>query len=107
MRLKLVATIAFLLPISAIAAGYPSAECALSGDKASVVVIASNPGDVAYKCSASCRANVKGQRALERVECNFTLSKNAAEKAVCSHDGGAPKLYTEVSPTKFTCVPRN
>lgn len=108
MRFKVIATIAFtLLPLAAMAAGSPSAECTLNADKSSVVVMASNPSDTAYKCMASCRANVKGQRALERVECNFNLAKNAAEKAVCSRDGGAPKFYTEVSPTKYTCVPRN
>lgn len=104
---KLAAIIAFiLLPTAALAANYPSAECALSDDKSSVVVIASNPSDTAYKCMASCRANVKGQRAFERVECNFNLAKNAAEKAVCDQDAGG-KLFTEVSPTKYTCVPRN
>jgi hypothetical protein len=108
MLLRTIATIAFtLLPLAAIAAGFPSAECALNADKSSVVIIASNPSDTGYKCMASCRAKVNGQRALERVECNFNLARNAAEKTVCSRDGGAPKFYTEVSPTKHTCVPRN
>ena len=95
-----------LMPAVALAEGYPSVECTLSADRSSVVVIASNPGDTAYKCAAFCRVNTTGQRAISKVDCSFNLGKNAAEKAVCTKKGGGAGFYSAISPTKSTCVPR-
>ncbi|MDB5541176.1 MAG: hypothetical protein JWQ89_2903 [Devosia sp.] len=95
-----------LMPVSALSADYPHAECALDKDKSSVLIMASNPDDQSYKCMATCKASMTGQRAFKPIECNFNLPKNAAEKAVCDIDGGTPDFFTKVSPTRFTCVPR-
>lgn len=98
-----IVAVALLSPLPTWA--YPKATCTLSADKASVVVIGSNNTDVAYQCMAECRANVSGQRAIERVKCNFNLARNAAEKAVCEQKSSG-KAFTALSPTKMTCVPR-
>jgi hypothetical protein len=104
---KVLFSVAFvLLAGSAIAAGYPNAECRIGPDKLSLSVIASNPTDTAFSCVASCRANLKGQRAFQNVDCKFTLGKNAAEKVACTESTAAPKLFTAVAPIKFTCVPK-
>jgi len=95
-----------LLPTAALADDYPMAQCALNDDASSVIVTAANDSDLAYKCMVSCRANTTGQRAFTPITCNFNLSKNAKTKTVCTFDGGAPKFYSAISPTKYTCVPR-
>ncbi len=95
-----------LLAGSAIAADYPKAECRIGSDKLSLSVIASNPTNTAFSCVASCRGNLKGQRAFQKVDCNFNLGKNAAEKVVCTESTSAPKIFTAVAPIKFTCVPK-
>jgi hypothetical protein len=102
-----VAVMAVLMPVSALAVDYPKVKCLLSDDQSSVVVIASNPSDTSCKCTASCRANVTGQRALQRVECNFALSGNATEKTACTKKGGSPGFFSGISPTKFACAPKN
>ena len=100
------ALIVLLMSTPATALDHPSVECTLNADKSSVLVIGANPAGQSYQCMASCRANVTGQRALEPVECKFNLAAGAAEKTVCSSDGGAPKFYSAVSSAKYSCVPR-
>jgi hypothetical protein len=102
----LAAIIVLLTPTLAAAASYPDVECTLNGDKSSLVVVASNGSDKVYQCAAFCRFKVTGQRPLQQFDCQFRLGKNAAEKAVCTKKGGAPNFYSEISPTKSTCVPK-
>lgn len=89
-----------------LAAGYPNAQCTLNADKSSMVVVASNAGDGAYNCSATCKISIVGQRAFDPFKCNFSLRANAAEKVVCERKGSGPGHFTKVSPTRFACAPR-
>lgn len=93
--------------LTGVAVANPNVQCTFNADKSQVLMMGSNPGDTAFRCVASCRVTVAGQRALERFECNFNLAKNAGEKAVCDRKGGGPNFYTALSPTKMTCAPRN
>jgi hypothetical protein len=49
---------------------------------------------------------ITGQRAVQKFDCTFSLGKNAGEKVMCKQDGGSPNYFSEVLPTKSTCVPR-
>ena len=90
----------------AFAAGNLDAQCALSSDKSSMIVTASNPEAKSYQCTAFCRANMTGARQFDHLDCTFNLAKGAGEKTVCTKNGGKPNYYSQVLPTKWTCVPR-
>lgn len=105
--LKMIATVvAILMPMSSLAATSWMPTCALSEDKSALEVIASNPGDTKYYCQAWCRMKISGERALQKFDCSFSLPAKAGEKVMCSKDGGTPGYFSEVLPTKSTCVPR-
>lgn len=93
------------MPMTALgASGMPN--CVLNADKSALQVIASNPSDTSYYCQAWCRMKITGKRPVQNFACTFNLGKNAAEKVMCTSDGGAPNYFSEVLPTKSTCVPR-
>lgn len=100
-----VCMVGMLVPMTALGAT-GTLECVLNADKSALEVIASNPSDTSYYCQAWCRMKVTGERPVQRFDCTFNLGKNAAEKVVCKKDGGAPKFFSEVLPTRSTCVPR-
>lgn len=99
-----VAVALMLMPATAFASWMPN--CALSADKSTLEVTASNPSDTKYYCQAWCRMKITGQRAVQKFDCTFSLGKNAGEKVMCRQDGGSPNYFSEVLPTKSTCVPR-
>jgi len=103
--LRVIVAVALMLVPSAAFAGWMP-NCSLSEDKSTLEVIASNPSDTKYSCQAWCRMKLSGERAIQKFDCTFSLGRNAAEKVVCKQDGGAPGHFSEVLPTKSTCVPR-
>ena len=107
--LKLAATVllAWLAMSSlALAAGIVQAQCGLSSDKSSMIVTASNPESKPYECTAFCKAHITGARPFELLNCTFNIAKGAKARIVCTKKGGKPNYYSEVMPTRSTCVPR-
>lgn len=49
---------------------------------------------------------ITGERAIQKFDCTFNLGKNAASRVMCKQDGGTAGHFSEVLPTKSTCVPR-
>jgi len=88
------------------AANFGGPQCALSSDKSSIVVTASNAEAKSYTCTAFCRAHMTASRPLDNFNCTFNLAKGAAEKVVCTKKGGGANYYSDLLPTKATCVPR-
>ncbi|MDR3472543.1 MAG: hypothetical protein P4M09_12760 [Devosia sp.] len=88
------------------AASFGGPQCALSSDKSSIIVTASNPDAKSYRCTAFCRAHITASRPFDNFDCTFNLAKGAAEKVVCTKKGGKPNYYSDVLPSKATCVPR-
>jgi hypothetical protein len=107
--LRFAATVSFVwfaMSSLALAAGYPNAQCGLNSDKSNLIVTASNGSANAYRCTAFCKANMTSARAFDIFNCSFNLAKGAGEKIVCTKKGGKPDYYSQVLPTKSTCVPR-
>lgn len=93
-------------PTLALSAGFPRAECTLNTDKSSMRVLGVSTGGKAYSCSAECRLKISGQRAFDLFKCNFSLGANTNETVVCERPGSGRGHYTEVSSSKFTCIPQ-
>ena len=103
----IVSLVSLSISLPAIAAGGSlGPQCALSSDKSSIVVTASNADPKSYTCTAFCRAHMTASRPLDNFNCTFNLAKGAAEKIVCTKKGGGPNFYSDMLPTKATCVPR-
>jgi len=102
----IVIVVAMFAPMSALGATSWMPNCELNADKSALQVIASNPSDQKYYCQAWCRMKITGERPVQKFDCTFNLAKNAAEKVMCSKDGGTPGYFSEVLPTRSTCVPR-
>lgn len=100
----IIAMALMLMPTMPFASWMPN--CSLSKDKSTLEVIASNPSDTRYHCQAWCRMKISGERAIQKFDCTFNLGSNASEKVMCNQDSGAPGYFSEVLPTKSTCVPR-
>lgn len=94
-----------LLPAVAIE-GYPESKCSFNADKSSIALTVSYSGVGTYACTASCQYTIEGQRALQTLSCNYSLSANTAEKVVCDVDGKGPNYFAEVRPARSVCQPR-
>lgn len=102
----IIAMAAILLPMSALAETTWMPTCRLSADRSTLEVIAANPSEQKYYCQAWCRMKITGQRPVQKFDCTFNLASNADEKVMCRKDGGSANYFSEVLPTKSTCVPR-
>jgi hypothetical protein len=102
----IIAMAAILLPMSALAETTWMPTCRLSADRSTLEVVAANPSDQKYYCQAWCRMKITGERPVQKFDCTFNLASNVGEKVMCRKDGGSANYFSEMLPTRSTCVPR-